>query len=217
MKEKIDFYSDNQKNNYAVCIGLNPAKAEINLDETNKRLVRLLKKEYCGYYLFNIYPEITDNATQINLEDKENINFISKLKDILKEQIYKDLDVVLFFGRTLIIPNEFVELIRQRLNKKKKVCLTSHTANIVEKLAKFHIEFEGIHPFIDGNGRMGRLLVNMELMKAGYPPIDIKFTDRMRYYEAFDAYHVRGELSAMTKLFAEYLNARLDEYLKILG
>ena len=91
------------------------------------------------------------------------------------------------------------------------------TENIVEKLAKFHIEFEGIHPFIDGNGRAGRLLVNMELMKAGYPPIDIKFTDRMRYYEAFDAYHVRGELSAMTKLFAEYLNARLDEYLKVLN
>lgn len=89
--------------------------------------------------------------------------------------------------------------------------------NIVEKLARFHVEFEGIHPFIDGNGRTGRLLVNLELMKAGYPPIDIKFTDRMRYYDAFDAYHVRGDLSEMTKLFAEYLNARLDEYLKILN
>lgn len=140
LKEKIDFYSDNPKNNYAVCIGLNPAKAEINLDETNKRLVRLLKKEYCGYYLFNIYPEITDNATQINLEDKENINFISKLKDILKEQIYKDLDVVLFFGRTLIIPNEFVELIRQWLNKKKKVYLTSHNGEFTHPGANAKIE-----------------------------------------------------------------------------
>ena len=89
--------------------------------------------------------------------------------------------------------------------------------NIVDKLARFHLEFEGIHPFIDGNGRTGRLLVNMELMKAGYPPIDIKFTDRIRYYDAFDAYHIRGDLSEMAKLFAEYLNARLDEYLKILG
>jgi Fic family protein len=89
--------------------------------------------------------------------------------------------------------------------------------NIVDKLARFHLEFEGIHPFIDGNGRTGRLLVNMELMKAGYPPIDIKFTDRMRYYDAFDAYHVRGDLSEMAKLFAEYLNARLDEYLKVLN
>ena len=89
--------------------------------------------------------------------------------------------------------------------------------NIAEKLAEFHIRFEGIHPFIDGNGRTGRLLINLELMKAGYPPIDIKFTDRKRYYDAFDAYYVKKDLSAMTKLFAEYLNARLTEYLKILG
>ena len=88
--------------------------------------------------------------------------------------------------------------------------------NIAEKLALFHINFEGIHPFIDGNGRTGRLLVNLELMKAGYPPIDIKFTDRKRYYDAFDSYHVKKDLSQMTKLFAEYINARLDEYLKIL-
>lgn len=89
--------------------------------------------------------------------------------------------------------------------------------NIAEKLAEFHIRFEGIHPFIDGNGRTGRLLINLELMKAGYPPIDIKFTDRKRYYDAFDAYYVKKDLSAMTKLFAEYINARLTEYLKILG
>ena len=88
--------------------------------------------------------------------------------------------------------------------------------NIAEKLALFHINFEGIHPFIDGNGRTGRLLVNLELMKAGYPPIDIKFTDRKRYYDAFESYHVKKDLSQMTKLFAEYINARLDEYLKIL-
>lgn len=89
-------------------------------------------------------------------------------------------------------------------------------SNIVEKLANFHIRFEGIHPFIEGNGRTGRLLVNLELMKAGYPPIDIKFTDRIRYYEAFETYNLHGDISPMTKLFAEYLNGRLDEYLAIL-
>ena len=90
-------------------------------------------------------------------------------------------------------------------------------SNIAHKLALFHINFESIHPFIDGNGRTGRLLINLELMKEGYPPIDIKFTDRKRYYDAFDAYHVKKDLSAMTKLFAEYINAKLDEYLKILN
>ena len=106
----------------------------------------------------------------------------------------------------LIIP-KMEELLERYKNSKE---------DIVTKLARFHIEFESIHPFIDGNGRTGRLLINLELMKEGYPPIDIKFTDRLRYYEAFDEYHVKHNISAMSDMFARYLNRRLDLYLSIL-
>lgn len=92
----------------------------------------------------------------------------------------------------------------------------NNTDHIISRLARFHLEFEGIHPFIDGNGRTGTLLVNLELMKAGYPPIDIKFADRISYYNAFDEYHVKHDLGAMQKLFAGYVNARLDSYLMML-
>lgn len=88
--------------------------------------------------------------------------------------------------------------------------------NFLIKLAKFHIQFESVHPFIDGNGRTGRLLVNLELMKMGYPPIDIKYKDRMAYYNAFDAYHTGGDLVPMAKLFGKYLVERLETYNKIL-
>lgn len=86
----------------------------------------------------------------------------------------------------------------------------------IERVARFHLEFEGIHPFIDGNGRTGRLLMNLELIKCGYPPINIKFADRKRYYDAFDAYYKDGNACKMIDMIAEYVNERLGEYLAVL-
>ncbi len=89
--------------------------------------------------------------------------------------------------------------------------------DIITRLAILHLEFESIHPFIDGNGRTGRLLINLELMKKGYPPIDIKFKDRLKYYEAFDKYHLNNDINPMKKMISNYLNERLDLYLQILS
>lgn len=89
--------------------------------------------------------------------------------------------------------------------------------NVVERIARFHLEFEGIHPFIDGNGRTGRLIMNLDLIREGYPPINVKFTDRRKYYDAFDAYYRDNDAGAMTDLIAEYVSERLDEYLRILA
>ncbi|MCR5610419.1 MAG: Fic family protein [Clostridiales bacterium] len=89
--------------------------------------------------------------------------------------------------------------------------------NPIERIARFHLEFEGVHPFIDGNGRTGRLIMNLDLIREGFPPVNVKFTDRKKYYDAFDAFYRDGDASAMTDLIAGYVNERLDTYLKILS
>lgn len=108
-----------------------------------------------------------------------------------------------------MIEPKITELLAE--NEKRKA-----TMNIIERVARFHLEFESIHPFIDGNGRTGRLLMNFELMQNGYPPINVKFTDRKRYYDAFDSFSRNQDATPMTNLIAEYVTERLEQYLRVI-
>jgi len=143
------------------------------------------------------------------------ISIVERKLEILKKEdrgIYRKIPVQIIGSLHkpvqpyLIIPR-MEELLHQYKNSNE---------DIITKLARFHLEFESIHPFIDGNGRTGRLLINLELMKAGYPPIDIKFKDRLEYYEAFNNFHRKHNVSKMSNMLAKYLNQRLDLYLSIL-
>ncbi|MDR0816536.1 MAG: Fic family protein [Desulfovibrio sp.] len=88
--------------------------------------------------------------------------------------------------------------------------------HIIESVAEFHLRFEGIHPFIDGNGRTGRLILNFELIKAGLLPVNIKFSERRKYYDCFEHYYSNGHTQdAFSKLVADYEAEELLRYIAI--
>ena len=87
----------------------------------------------------------------------------------------------------------------------------------IERAAKVHSDFVGIHPFIDGNGRTSRLLMNLELMKAGYPPCVITVENRLAYYEALDQWMAFGKTEAFNQLVADAVLEGFKPYQVVLG
>lgn len=82
----------------------------------------------------------------------------------------------------------------------------------VELAALVHYKFVVIHPFIDGNGRTARLLMNLILMQAGFPPVIIRLEDRLKYYETLKAAN-EGDLRPFIRFVANSTGRTLDEYL----
>ena len=80
-----------------------------------------------------------------------------------------------------------------------------------------HFRLVAIHPFGDGNGRTARLLMNLLLIRAGYPPVAVRPEDRKAYLDALEKASTRNEMDAFLILMLERLDATLDEYLGFLA
>lgn len=88
--------------------------------------------------------------------------------------------------------------------------------NPIELAAWTHAEFVRIHPFIDGNGRTGRLLMNYQLLSQGYLPVSIAKESRLEYYNALEEYAVHNNLQPFADLLAGLEEQQLDMYLALL-
>lgn len=87
--------------------------------------------------------------------------------------------------------------------------------NPIEYAAWTHAEFVRIHPFIDGNGRTSRLIMNYQLMMAGFLPVSIMKENRLDYYNTLEEYAVHHDLAPFTELIGKLEEEQLDAYIKL--
>ena len=87
----------------------------------------------------------------------------------------------------------------------------------IDRVARFHAEYETIHPFSDGNGRVGRVIINQQLLELGVPPIIIPNKGKERhYYPVFRGYPVSGDYSALSTLIARQLIESLNKRITLI-
>lgn len=107
-----------------------------------------------------------------------------------------------------LVKERMVELVEWYKNNKDK-------KHPIELAAEFHFRYVYIHPFIAGNGRTARLLMNLILMRNGYPVTVIRTEDRDEYMKALEEASVKGNLDDFIKIVAEAVDKSLDMYLFI--
>ncbi|MBU1166897.1 Fic family protein [Patescibacteria group bacterium] len=109
----------------------------------------------------------------------------------------------------------------EKVDNMIEVAQREYTSNVtdyfIKKIAKFHLDFETIHPFCDGNGRIGRVLINYQLADYDFPSIIIRDKEKQDYYVAFDEFRIKNDTSAMERIIVLALTESLHKritYLK---
>lgn len=126
---------------------------------------------------------------------------ISNIRDDIAGRFRKDNEFVRVGNHIAPSPQEVLS----RLEKMLAIYNAENHESIIKRIAKLHLTFEYTHPFCDGNGRIGRVINNYLLIREGFVPINIKFIDRKKYYEAFREFDVKGETVIMEEIVAKAL------------
>lgn len=181
----------------------------LSLEETEKIMLQLELDRYISEREIFEAKNLARVVTYIEKRAKEqelNLEVILLLHKMLITNIRDDIA-----GR-FREDNEFVRVGKYIAPAPDQVIplLTSMLAdyngsvgeNIVKRIARLHLTFEHVHPFVDGNGRIGRAINNYLLIREGYVPINIKFTDRLKYYEAFRNFDLKEDTLVMDEIVA---------------
>lgn len=143
--------------------------------------------------------------------DENSIKDIHEIltENIMQGGIYRNTDVIITgASHTPPTPNEMYNQLRFFYEDLKN---NMNIMNAIELAAWTHAEFVRIHPFLDGNGRTARLIMNYQLMSNNFLPVSIKVEERLEYYNALDKYATTKDLEPFVNLIAKLEEKRLNE------
>lgn len=167
----------------------------LTLPETEKILLQLemsrritLREIFETKNLAQVYIYIKKMALQQSLSVDMILllhkMLLTNIRDDVAGRFRKDNEMVRV-GNHIGIPPEFIETRIQEI-------IARYYSNInipfIHRVAELHVEFESIHPFIDGNGRIGRVINNYLLVREGFPPIIVRNKEKESYYSALRSY-----------------------------
>jgi len=184
----------------------------LTLEETEKILLQINLDRYINERelfeaknLARVVEYINDRAKEqelgLNLILFLHKMLISNIRDDVAGRFRRENEFVRVGNHIAPNPKEVIALLENALVAYQSA---SHE-NIIKRISRLHLAFENIHPFVDGNGRIGRVINNYLLIREGFVPINIKFIDRAKYYEAFKEFDLKGEVRIMEEIVGKAL------------
>ncbi|MDO8610538.1 MAG: Fic family protein [bacterium] len=179
----------------------------LTLPETEKILLELdvsrnvsLREVFEAKNLARVFEHIKSKINLKNIDIELILFFhkmlISNIDDNIAGRFRKQYEFVRI-GTHIAPAPEHVDLMMEAALLEYS---SNHSMYFLEKIAQFHLNFEHIHPFNDGNGRIGRMLINYQLMQLGFPPIIIRDKEKTTYYKGFREFREKNKNIIMEKV-----------------
>jgi len=176
----------------------------LSLEETEKILLQIDLDRYISEREMFEAKNLARVISYINSKAKEqeldsgvmlllHKMLLANIRDDVAGRFRKDDEWVRVGSHIAADPKD----VKRRVEEMFAKYYSAQDENIIKRIALIHLTFENIHPFVDGNGRIGRILNNYLLIREGFVPINIKYIDRELYYDAFNEFDVNQKTAIM--------------------
>ncbi|WP_211436020.1 Fic family protein [Candidatus Kuenenia stuttgartensis] len=193
----------------------------LTLEETEKILLQIHLDRYITEREIFEAKNLARVVSYINIKAKEqeltlevmlslHKMLIANIRDDIAGRFRKDGEWVRVANHIAPDPKE----VAGRLEKMLAGYNAASHENIIKRIARLHLTFEHTHPFVDGNGRIGRVINNYLLIREGFVPMNIKFIDR-KMYEAFKEFDEKGTAKIMEEIVGKALRIVITRDLRI--